>query len=85
MHQPQEEASVVFERALTKMNDLLSAPDLVDEASTFLKMIIKVIRLLLKETAQHGIEAELVIAPGVLLPNSNQDIETSVEGISINC
>ena len=33
---PKEDASVIFKRALSKMNELLSAPDLVEEASAYL-------------------------------------------------
>lgn len=79
---PQEDASVMFERALNKMNQLLSAPDLVEEASAYLKILIIAIRLIPHEKAQHGIKAELKLAPGVLLPQkapgSKADEELSI-------
>ena len=81
---PQEDASVIFKRALSRTNELLSAPDLVEEASAYLKMLFVGIKLTPHENAQHGIKAELKLAHGVLMPQKAAGSKANVE-LSVLC
>jgi len=68
------------------MEQLLSAPDYVDEASTYLKMLITRITLTPDASAQHDIWATLHIAEGVLGPAPIQEKGAAGEpGHIIDC
>ena len=62
------------------MEQLLSAQDYVDEASTYLKMLITRITLTPDASAQHDIWATLHIAEGVLVPAGTQVEDTAGDG-----
>ena len=81
---PQDDASVIFERSLSRMNELLSAPDFIEEASAYLKMLIVGIKLTPSAKSQHGIKAELKLAPGVLMPQKAAGSKADEE-LSIPC
>ncbi len=61
-----ESAAVIYERALNQMNHLLGDSDLVDEASSHLKMLIEKIVLTPDETAQHGLSASMILSSDAL-------------------
>ena len=50
------------------MEQLLSHPDLVDEANSYLKMLAGQVTLTPDESAPHGLEAVLVLASEALMP-----------------
>ena len=77
---PLPDAKKVFAQALQKMEQLLSAPDYVDEASTYLKMLIARITLTPDPKAQHGMQAKLHMAEGVLVPAGTQVEDTAGDG-----
>ena len=62
------------------MEQLLSAPDYVDEASTYLKMLITRITLTPDPKARHGMQAKLHMAGGVLVPAGTQEDDAAGDG-----
>ena len=83
---PLPDAKKVFAQALQKMEQLLSAPDYVNEASTYLKILITRITLTPDADAQHGMKATLNMADGVLLPTASAgDVTEGNGGHSVEC
>ncbi|WP_114286105.1 recombinase family protein [Candidatus Halocynthiibacter alkanivorans] len=62
-----EDARTIYERALKNMEHLLSEKDLMEEAHTYLGMLIEKITLTPDETAQHGLRAEINLSSDTLL------------------
>ncbi|MBY6006703.1 recombinase family protein [Salipiger bermudensis] len=67
----QEDARVIYERALQQMETLLSDPELVDEAHGYLATLIQEVTLTPDETALNGIAAVLSLASGVFPDTAN--------------
>lgn len=74
-----EDARTVYERVLQEMDTLLSDPELVDKAHSYLAVLIEQITLTPDATAQHGIAATLTLANGVLPGRSTGDAGGTIE------
>jgi predicted transcriptional regulator len=64
----------IFEAAVEKMEQLLSDPDLVDQASQFLGQIIKRVIISPDPNAQHGLSLKLETDFAALLAPELEDI-----------
>ena len=82
---PYPDARNVFAQALQKMEQLLSDPDYVDEASTYLKMLIKRIVLTPDRNAQHGMKVTMMLAEDALMPVAAGDEGDGNEGLPVEC
>ncbi|WP_335948932.1 hypothetical protein, partial [Salipiger bermudensis] len=77
----QEDARMIYERALQQMETLLSDPELVDEAHGYLATLIQEVMLTPDETALNGIAAMLSLASGVF-----PDAANAAEGVTrVSC
>ncbi|WP_323769927.1 hypothetical protein [Antarctobacter sp.] len=63
-----EDPGEAYDRAVQQMEDLLSEAEHVDEASTYLSMLIKRITLIENARARHGVEIRMNFANAALLP-----------------
>lgn len=82
---PQPDAKDVFAQALRRMEQLLSDPDYVDEASTYLKMLIKRIVLTPDADARHGMKVTMMLAEDALMPVASGDEDGGKEGLPVDC
>jgi hypothetical protein len=82
---PQPDAKEIFTQALQKMEQLLSDPAYVDEASTYLKMLIKRIVLTPDASSQHSMKVTMMLAEDALMPVPSEDRENGDEGLPVEC
>ena len=82
---PQEDARGVYQRVLQEMDQLLADPDLVDEANSYLKMLVDRVTLTPDENAQHGLEAVMELSSDALLPMPQDGENAQAHACKVFC
>ncbi|WP_421906881.1 recombinase family protein [Mameliella sp.] len=80
-----EDPSQAYDLAVQQMEDLLSEVGYVDEANTYLSMLIKRITLTENTTAQHGVEIRMNLANAALLPENGAGGTADGKAMTVKC